>query len=227
MSAPPDSSIADSTRIVLRPIGSPLPLGLLGLMVAGLMLSLLQVGTIPEDETMTVAVVMLGFTVPLQLLAAVFSFLARDTVAGTALGLFTGAWTVQGVSLLTAPPGSTSTAIGIFGLAVALAFFVILAGAAFGKAGPALVIAVGAARFAITGIYELTAATGIQTAAGVLGFVLVAVALYTALATEIEDVQGERKLPLGRRHMAAVALDAPFEDQLERIEHEAGVRQQL
>jgi hypothetical protein len=30
-----------------------------------------------------------------------------------------------------------------------------------------------------------------------------------------------------RRNLAAAALDAPFETQLTRIEHEAGVRQQL
>ena len=34
------------------------------------------------------AVLLLGFVVPLQLIASVLSFLARDTVAGTALGLF-------------------------------------------------------------------------------------------------------------------------------------------
>jgi hypothetical protein len=54
-----------------------------------------------------------------------------------------------------------------------------------------------------------------------------ALALYSALATEVEDVQGETKLPLGRRAMAAEALQGPFDRQLERIEHEAGVRRQL
>jgi hypothetical protein len=40
-------------------------------------------------------------------------------------------------------------------------------------------------------------------------------------------VQGETKLPLGRRAMAAEALQGPFGRQLERIEHEAGVGRQL
>jgi hypothetical protein len=39
-------------------------------------------------------------------------------------------------------------------------------------------------------------------------------------------VQGETKLPLGRRAMAPKALRGPFDSQLERIEHEARVRQQ-
>jgi hypothetical protein len=60
-----------------------------------------------------------------------------------------------------------------------------------------------------------------------VGFVLAGIALYTALATEVEDVRGERKLPIGRKDAAASALDAPFGDQLRMIENEAGVRQQL
>lgn len=56
---------------------------------------------------------------------------------------------------------------------------------------------------------------------------LAAVALYTALATEVEDVTGERKIPIGRKNLAADAFDAPFARQIETLEHEAGVRQQL
>jgi hypothetical protein len=55
----------------------------------------------------------------------------------------------------------------------------------------------------------------------------VATALYTALATEVEDVRGQRQLPLGRKADAAKALDEPFAAQLEHLEKEAGVRQQL
>jgi hypothetical protein len=99
-----------------------------------------------------------------------------------------------------------------------------VAGASFGKFGPALVMAVGAGRFAVSGLHELIGGSGLQHAGAILGLALAAVALYSALATEVEDVQGEGKLPLGRRAMAAEALRGPFDSQLQRIEHEAGVR---
>jgi succinate-acetate transporter protein len=217
----------DSTRVVLRPIGSPLPLGLLALMCAGLLLSLDQLGTFPADEQKTIALVLLGFVVPLMLVATVFSFLARDTVAGTALGLFAGAWLASGLNFLSAAPGETSKVLGVFYLALAASFAVIIVGASFGKAGPAVVVVFGVARFTLAGIYELTNSVGVEHAAAIVGFGLAAAALYSALATEIEDVQGEVKLPMGRRASAREALTGPFDAQLEKLEHEAGVRNQL
>src|SRR3954451_2093414 len=90
-------AVGDRTRIVLRPIGSPLPLGLLALACAGLLLSLEQLGTFTTaTDLRTIAIVLLGFSVPLMLIASIFSFLARDTVAGSALGLFAGAWLASG-----------------------------------------------------------------------------------------------------------------------------------
>jgi succinate-acetate transporter protein len=217
----------DSTRVVLRPIGSPLPLGLLALMCAGSLLSLDQLGTFPADEQQTIALVLLGFVVPLMLVATVFSFLARDTVAGTALGLFAGAWLASGLNFLSATPGETSKVLGVFYLALAASFAVIIVGASFGKAGPAVVVVFGVARFTLAGIYELTNSVGVEHAAAIVGFGLAAAALYSALATEIEDVQGEVKLPMGRRASAREALTGPFDAQLEKLEREAGVRNQL
>src|SRR3954463_7858934 len=72
---PPD--IASLSRIVLRPIGSPLPLGVLALVPAGVLMGVMQLGGIPVSETKTVAFLLLGFVVPLQLIASVLSFLAR------------------------------------------------------------------------------------------------------------------------------------------------------
>jgi succinate-acetate transporter protein len=220
--------LAAYTRVTLRPIGSPLPLGLLALMCAGMLLSLQQVGALAPQEGRTIALILVGFVVPLMLLATIFSFLARDTVAGTGLGLFTGAWLATGLAMLSAPsPGATSDALGAFLICLAGAMLVLIAGASFGKAGPAAVIVAGAARFVVSGLYEIKGTTGLEHAAGIVGFLLAGTALYSALATVVEDVQGHTKLPLGRRAKARDALDAPFDSQLERIEHEAGVRQQL
>jgi succinate-acetate transporter protein len=214
-------------RVTLRPIGSPLPLGILALVPAGVTLSVLQIGGMPVTEGATVAMLLVGFVAPLQLIASVLSFLARDTVAGTALGLFAGAWLATGLVLMSAPPGSTSTALGVFFICIAGCFLLLVAGAVFGKAGPAVVILVGSARFLLAGLYEIDGGVAIEHAAAILGFVLAGVALYTALATELEDVRGGMVLPLLRRGMARGALEAPLEAQVEKIEREAGIRQQL
>jgi succinate-acetate transporter protein len=222
-----ESAVRDRTRIMLRPIGSPLPMGLLALMTAGVMLSLQQLGAIPQSEASSVALILLGFVAPLMLIASLFSFLARDTVAGTALGLFAGAWLATALNLLSASSGQTSKSLGVFFLALAASFAVIIVGASFGKAGPAVVVVFGVARFLLAGLYELTGDVGLEHAAAIVGFGLAAAALYSALATEIEDVQGEVKLPMGRRASAREALAGPFDAQLDRLEREAGVRNQL
>ncbi len=72
----------------------------------------------------------------------------------------------------------------------------------------------------------LTRSRGLEHAGAILGLRLAATALYSALATAIEDVQGQSKLPMLRRRQAQEAITGPFDAQLERIEHEA-VRQQL
>jgi uncharacterized protein len=222
------NDLAAYTRINLRPIASPLPLGLLGLMTGGALLSLQQIGVLAAEEGQTIALILIGFVVPLMLVATIFAFLARDTIAATALGLFTGGWLATALSMLSAPaPGATSDALGTFAIILAGALLALIAGASFGKAGPALVIVAGSARFLLTGLYEIKSTAGLEHAAGIVGLLLVVTSLYSALATTVEDIQGHTKLPLGRRAKARDALDAPFDSQLERIEHEAGVRQQL
>jgi len=215
------------TRIVLRPLGSPLPLGLLALAPAGLLLSCLQIGAFPVSETKTVALLILGFAAPLELIAAVLCFFARDTIGGSGLGVFAGAWVASGLVLVSSPTGATSPAFGVFLLAIAVAMLVLVAAAAGGKAGPAAVMTVGSARFLLAGLYELDASVGVEHASAIVGFVLVSVAGYTSLATTIEDAHGQSKLPIGRRARAAMAIEGPFSKQLDGIEHEAGVRQQL
>lgn len=196
-------------------------------MCAAVLLSCEQIDALNATQGRTIALILIGFVVPLQLITAIFSLLARDTVAGTALGLFTGAWLATALTMLSSKPGATSGALGVFLLTMSASLVVLLVGAAFGKAGLTIVIAAGVARFALTGLYQLTGSSALEHAAGIVGFALAGAALYAALATEIEDVRGGRGLPLGRRAKAAEALDAPFAKQLDQIEHEAGVRQQL
>ena len=79
-----------AARIVLRPIGNPLPLGFLALAGGTLMVSGLQLGWLEPALGQDVALILIGFVFPLQLLAAVFGFLGRDVVAGTGMGILGG-----------------------------------------------------------------------------------------------------------------------------------------
>lgn len=214
-------------RIALRPIGSPLPLGILALVPASVTLAILQLGGISVRQSATVGLLLLAFVFPLQLVTSILAFLGRDSVVGTGLGLFAGTWLITGLQLIVSAPGSRSPALGVFLLSVAACFAVVVAGAAMGKAGTAAVLTVGAARFVLTGLYEMVGGSGLEHAVAICGLGLAVAALYVALATLLEDARGETKLPLARRDMARQALDAGFEEQLERLEHEAGVRQQL
>ena len=220
-------AVAARTRIVLRPLGSPLPLGLLALAPAGLLLSCLQIGAFAQAEGKTVALIVLAFAVPLELIAAVLCFLARDTLGGSGLGIFAGAWLASGTVLLSTSPGATSPAFGVFLLAISAAMIVLVASAAGGKVGTAVVMVAGSARFLLAGLFELTSSIGVEHASAIVGFVLAGTAIYTSLATSLEDIHGTSKLPIGRRGRAADAIEGGMAVQLVGLENEAGVRQQL
>jgi hypothetical protein len=76
-------------RIFLRPVGSGLPLGFFSFGIGMLLLGCLAVGWIPVEEQKDVGMILIAFVFPLELLATVFAFLARDTLGATTLGLFT------------------------------------------------------------------------------------------------------------------------------------------
>jgi succinate-acetate transporter protein len=193
------------TRIVLRPIGTPLPLGLLGLAVATVGFSALQLGWIPVSEGRVVALSALLLTAPLQLLASVYGFLARDPVAGTGMGILAGTWATAGAVTLTSPAGSTSQGLGVVLLTAALAMLVPVA-AASGKLVAAGVMGLTATRFAVTGIYEITGSASWKLVAGVTGLVLAAAALCAATGFELEDGRRSTALPLLRRGPGRRAL---------------------
>jgi succinate-acetate transporter protein len=100
-------------------------------------------------------------------------------------------------------------------------------GALLGKPLLGLVIALASARFATTGLYELTASTALQTASGVLGCAIAAIDLYGGLALGLEDLQGKAVLPIGRRGAARRAFEEGLGEQVGPVESEAGVRKQL
>lgn len=215
-----------NARVVLRPIGSPLPLGFLGLFVATLSFSALQLGWIPEAQGSTVALGALGLTVPVQLLAAVYGFLARDPVAGTGMGILAGTWAAVGLATLTSPPGATSPGLGIVLVASGVAMLVPAAGGRE-KTVAATVMALSAVRFIVTGVAELSAVPAWMTVAGWTGLLLAAVSVYAAMAFELEGTDKRDVLPLWRRGAAASAIHDDEAEQLREVAREPGVRKQL
>lgn len=214
------------TRIVLRPVATPLPLGFLALFVATTAFACLQLGWLPAAEGRAVALAALLLTVPLQLLASVLGFLARDPVAGTGMGVLAGTWAAVGYLTLTTPPGTSSAGLGVV-LLLAAACLLVPAASATSKLVPAAVIALSALRFAVTGVAQLTASPAWYDVAGAVGLVLGLLALYAATALELEDVQHRTVLPLLRRGPAQQAVQGDGEDQTDQLRHEAGVRDQL
>jgi succinate-acetate transporter protein len=221
----PDATVA---RVTLRPIGSPLPLGAFTLVPAGLLLAGLQLSWFSTSDAKTIALMILGFAVPLQFLASVLAFLSRDALVGSGFGLFTGIWLAFGLTEASGSVGQTSHPLGVFFLACGVIFVTLTAGGIVGgKAAAGAVILAGSARFVLSGLYELTASPGLEHAAGIVGLVFVAVALYVGVASLLEDAAHRSILPLGRRGAARAAINEGLGAQLAELQQEAGVREQL
>lgn len=67
----------------------------------------------------------------------------------------------------------------------------------------------------------------VAQAAAVLGFLLTAVAMYTAFALLLEDSRGRQVLPVGRLGPAKQATEDNLAFQLRGIDRQAGVRRTL
>lgn len=212
-------------RVSLRPVGTPLTLGFLALTFATTAFGAVELGWVSRAESHSMALAVLLFAVPLQLLAAVLGFLCRDTGAGTGMGLLAGTWAVTATLTLLAPPGAAGPALGTV-LLMAAALMLVPAVVAGHKLVAAAVMGLSAARFAVTGVAEATASSAWTTAAGAVGLLLAALALYAALAFALEDSRYRTVLPLLRHGTGKQALqgDAP---RFSRLSREAGVREEL
>jgi uncharacterized protein len=204
-----------------------MPLGLFGLAAASFVSAGLDLRWVVPSQRLFVGVVLLAFPVALQLVASVLSFLSRDGVAGSGLGVLSTTWLALGAVYVISPPSSTSVALGLLLLISCAAL--VLSGLAAGltKFVPAAVFVVSGARFGLAGIHELTAGVSWQTAAGWVGVGLTALALYTAFALEVEGSLGRTVLPLLRRGPGRITMGGSLDDQLEGVEAEAGVRKVL
>lgn len=221
-----ESGARRETRIVLRPVANPLPLAFLALAIATTAFASIQLGWISQAQGHIVALGILALSVPMQLLAAVVGFLARDPIAATGIGIVSGTWGAMCLGTLASAPGAPAQGLGV--ILVASAVCLLVPGvAAYAKAIPALVIGSSAVRFAVTGIAEIGGGLGWMRAAGWVGLALGALSFYAAVALEFEASTGSSILPLGRLGPAAQTLNNELDDQIRNIAKEPGVRQQL
>jgi succinate-acetate transporter protein len=197
------------------------------LAAATFILSGMQLGWFAPQEAQYVAFVLIAFAFPLQLVSSIFGFLSCDPVAGTGMGILGGSWLLIGLVKYTSPPSQTSHVLGVFLILASVALIVPVAGSALGKLVPAIVLLATAIRFLLTGIYQLSTSPGIEYIAAIVGLALAVAAFYAALALEIEDVRRATVLPVLRRGVGKASVEGNMDDQLKRVEREAGVREQL
>jgi succinate-acetate transporter protein len=225
-----ESAQLRSARLFLRPIANPFALGFVGLAVATILVSGIELGWIPRIDRSQTAVLIIAFAPTVQIVACVFGFLARDAVAATALGVMAATWLAIGLSLLLSTPASHghSHALALLLFVAAIAMFASASTAAQTKLVPALVAGLTGLRFVLTGVYKLGAGgSPWQHAAGWTGIVLCAVALYAAISLEVEDTLHQTVLPTLRRKKGKEALRPALDQQVEEVAAEAGVRSQL
>jgi uncharacterized protein len=214
-------------RVVVRPIGTVLPVGFLAFGTGIFVTAAYSLGWIPPQDGRQVFLLALVFVLPIQASTAVLAFLARDTAGGTTLGIFAGTWAALGVIGISLKPGQTSTTLGVFLLADGVVILVLAAAALMGNPAFTVLLTVSCSRFVLNGVYELTGSKTVEHASGYVGLVLAVVAGYGGLAFLLEDARHQPVLPMLRHGAAREALDADLLASLRRLESEPGVRGRL
>ena len=184
------------------------------------------IGWIPVYEQKSVGMILMSFVFPLELVATVFAFLARDTLGATTMGLFTTSWLTLVWSQVSLPAGQISITTGIYLFGFSAAIFLLALLSTLGKPFFTLLLLASVARQVLSGIHQIGGSHELDKISGGIGLGLCALALYGGTALGLEDARRREVLPLFRRGGATEAFHG-FEAQLERLESEAGVRQQL
>jgi hypothetical protein len=211
--------------VFLRPIGSPVTIGMAGLAIASLVQSGLDLRWIAKDQAPYVGLILISVPFVLQFTASVFSYLARDGAAGASLGILSTTWLGVGLIHIESKPGSVSGALGLLLLAAGgtLAF----SGMAVSVLKPLVgaIFVIEASRWGCAGIYELSHVHAWQHAAGIIGCVVTGLAGYSVVAFELEGELHRALLPTGRRRIGRAAVQAGLEAQTQGLVNEPGVRQ--
>jgi succinate-acetate transporter protein len=212
-------------RVFLRPIGSPLSLGLAGLGIASLVQSGYDLHWIAHSESVKVGLVLLAVPFFLQFLASVLCYLARDGATGTGLGVLSASWLAIALIHLSSASGHRSGALGLMLLASSGMLVMATLAAIAAKPLPTAIFVIEAARFACAGVYELGAPHAWGQVAGILGLVVTAGAGYCVLAFDLEGIYHRTVLPTFRRGRARAALSGTGPVAVDDVIHDPGVRQ--
>jgi succinate-acetate transporter protein len=214
-----------SAHVVLRPLASPLTLGMSGLAIASLVQSGVELHWTPSTQTLQAGLILIAVPFVLQLLACIFSYLARDGATGAAVGVLATSWLAIGLIHIVAQPEGTSATLGLLLLAAAGVLGLSASAIAPTKPLPGVIFAAAALRFVTAGIYQLSTITFWEHAAGLLGLLVTALAAYAALAFELEDQRARPLLPTFRRGRAAAAIRDGAGGDRDRLTREPGVRE--
>lgn len=220
------SETRDTTLVMLRPVANPLPLGLIGLAAATILVAGEELGWLPAMQAHQVGLALLAIAVPMQMLAGVVGFLARDAAAATGMASLSVIWLTVGLLHVTSVPGARSKTLGLFLFVLGTALL-IPAAASVGKLLATIVLALTAVRVVVTGVYQFDGGAAWRSAAGSLGVALCVIALYAALAFELEDMRHRTVLPTLRRDAGLRAITAAAPDASRQVGREAGARDQL
>jgi succinate-acetate transporter protein len=212
-------------HIFLRPIGTPLTIGMAGLAIASLVQSGFDLRWMDKSQAHDVGLILLAAPFVLQLVACVFAYLARDGAAGAALGVLATTWAAIGAIHLASSPGSRSGAIGLLLLAAGGVLALSAPAVASAKPLPALVFLLAALRFALGGIYQLGATGTWRDVAGIIGLVVLGLAAYCVLAFELEGQKRAPVLPTFRRGIGKLGRGAELGTELAAVAREPGVRE--
>jgi succinate-acetate transporter protein len=220
-------SIHPQVRLVVKPYGSALPLGFFAFGIGMFLLAALGAEWVKPEEAKTIGLLLASFVFPLEFLAAVIAFLARDTVAAAALGVFSTSWLAVGLVLYQSEPGVLSKAFAYYLIAFTVVIVALGVVAVLGKPLIALILLLAALRTVFAAIYELGGGRGFEHAGGWLALAIFVVAMYGGLAFLLEDALGRRVLPVFRIGGSREAVEGDLSDQLSRLGDEAGVRHTL
>lgn len=211
-------------RVVLRPIGSPLTIGLAGLGIASLVESGFTLSWISVADAREVGAILIAVPFLLQLLACVFSYLARDGSVGAAVGVLSSTWLAVGVVHLLAPGTGRSGALGLLLAASACVIGLSAVSVAQVNRLVAFVFALTALRFAFDAAYDLGGPHAWTRAGAIDGLVVCATIAYAVLALELEGQQRHSVLPTFRHGRGELETQPLPGEQLQMLSREPGVR---
>ncbi len=179
----PQHPVEGVTRIVLRPLASPLPLGFFAFGTGSVLQSALQLGLVPQGEILYVALVFGVFVFPLELLTAILAFPARDTVGATTLSIIAFSW-LGPLSCPTSsrPPTRPAPPLGCSTLSIALILLLLGTVGVLSRPLLATVMFLAFFRYSLSGLFELTEISSLQPISGVFGCLIFALSLYGSLA---------------------------------------------